>query len=41
MIRGTPLLVQLFIIFYGLPQIGLKIPSYPAAVIALSLNGGG
>ncbi len=40
-IRGTPLLVQLFIIFYGLPQIGLKIPSYPAAVIALSLNVGG
>ena len=41
MIRGTPLLVQLFIVFYGLPQIGLKIPSYPAAVIALSLNVGG
>jgi His/Glu/Gln/Arg/opine family amino acid ABC transporter permease subunit len=40
-IRGTPLLVQLFIIFYGLPQIGLKIPSYPAAIIALSLNVGG
>ncbi len=40
-IRGTPLLVQLFIVFYGLPQIGLKIPSYPAAVIALSLNVGG
>lgn len=41
LIRGTPLLVQLFIIFYGLPQIGIKIPSYPAAVIALSLNVGG
>jgi cystine transport system permease protein len=40
-IRGTPLLVQLFIVFYGLPQIGLKIPSYPAAIIALSLNVGG
>jgi L-cystine transport system substrate-binding protein/L-cystine transport system permease protein len=40
-IRGTPLLVQLFIIFYGLPQIGVKIPSYPAAIIALSLNVGG
>ena len=40
-IRGTPLLVQLFIVYYGLPQIGLKIPSYPAAVIALSLNVGG
>ena len=40
-IRGTPLLVQLFIVFYGLGQIGLKIPSYPAACIALSLNVGG
>jgi L-cystine transport system substrate-binding protein/L-cystine transport system permease protein len=40
-IRGTPLLVQLFIVFYGLPQIGLKIPSYPAACLALSLNVGG
>ena len=40
-IRGTPLLVQLFIVFYGLPEIGLKIPSYPAAIIALSLNVGG
>ncbi len=40
-IRGTPLLVQLFIVFYGLPEIGLKIPSYPAACIALSLNVGG
>ncbi len=37
-IRGTPLLVQLFIVFYGLPQIGLKIESYPAAVLAFSLN---
>jgi His/Glu/Gln/Arg/opine family amino acid ABC transporter permease subunit len=40
-IRGTPLLVQLFIVFYGLPQVGLKIPSVPAAVLALSLNVGG
>jgi His/Glu/Gln/Arg/opine family amino acid ABC transporter permease subunit len=40
-IRGTPLLVQLFIIFYGLPQLGLKIPSVPSAIIALSLNVGG
>jgi His/Glu/Gln/Arg/opine family amino acid ABC transporter permease subunit len=40
-IRGTPLLVQLFIVFYGLPQLGPKIPSFPAACIALSLNVGG
>lgn len=37
-IRGTPLLVQMFIFFYGLGQIGLKLDSYPAAVLALSLN---
>jgi cystine transport system permease protein len=37
-IRGTPLLVQLFIVFYGLPQIGLKFPPFTAALIALSLN---
>lgn len=40
-IRGTPLLVQLFIVFFGLGQIGLKIPSVPAAILALSLNVGG
>lgn len=37
-VRGTPLLVQLFIVFFGLPQIGIKFESYPAAVLALSLN---
>jgi cystine transport system permease protein len=37
-IRGTPLLVQLFIVFYGLPSIGVKIDPWPSAVIALSLN---
>lgn len=40
-IRGTPLLVQLFVIFYGLPSIGLTIPSWPSAIIAFSLNVGG
>jgi cystine transport system permease protein len=40
-IRGTPLLVQLFIFFYGLGQIGLKIDPVPAAILALSLNVGG
>ncbi|MBM7586389.1 cystine transport system permease protein [Bacillus pakistanensis] len=39
-IRGTPLLVQLFIIFYGLPSIGLKFDPFPSAVIAFSLNVG-
>ncbi|EIA20397.1 amino acid ABC transporter permease [Listeria fleischmannii] len=40
-IRGTPLLVQLFVIFYGLPTIGLKFDPFVAAVIAFSLNVGG
>jgi polar amino acid transport system permease protein len=38
-IRGTPLLVQLFIIFYGLPVVtGMRFPDFVAGVIALSLN---
>ena len=40
-IRGTPLLVQLFVIFYGLPSIGLVIDPWPSAIIAFSLNIGG
>lgn len=40
-IRGTPLLVQLFIVFYALPELGVKIDPFPAAVIAFSLNVGG
>ncbi|MEX0153310.1 amino acid ABC transporter permease [Microbacterium sp. LMI1-1-1.1] len=40
-IRGTPLLVQLFVIFYGLPAINITIDPFPAAVIAFSLNVGG
>lgn len=40
-IRGTPLLVQLFIVFYGLPQAGIDLDPYPAAIVALSLNVGG
>jgi cystine transport system permease protein len=39
-IRGTPLLVQLFIIYYGLPRIGVMFDAFPAAVIAFSLNEG-
>jgi len=40
-IRGTPLLVQLFIVFYALPQLGLVIDPFPSAIIAFSLNVGG
>ena len=39
-IRGTPLLVQLYIIFYGLPGLGILIDAFPAAVIAFSINVG-
>jgi cystine transport system permease protein len=37
-IRGTPLLVQLFLIFYALPQLGVKLDPFLAAVIAFSVN---
>ncbi len=40
-VRGTPLLVQLFVIFYGLPSLGATIPPWPSAVIAFSINVGG
>ena len=36
-IRAIPLLLQIFFIFFGLPAIGVKIPTFPAAVLALSL----
>lgn len=39
-IRGTPLLVQLFILFYGLGSVGVVIDPFPAAVIGFSLNVG-
>ncbi|UFT99685.1 amino acid ABC transporter permease [Radiobacillus kanasensis] len=39
-IRGTPLLVQLFIVFYGLPNLNVTIDPFPSAVIAFSLNVG-
>ena len=40
-IRGTPLLVQLFVIFYGLPAVGVVIDPWPSAIAAFSLNVGG
>ncbi|CAM3145597.1 amino acid ABC transporter permease [Filibacter tadaridae] len=39
-IRGTPLLVQLFILFFGLPTIGIVIDPFPAAIFGFSLNVG-
>jgi cystine transport system substrate-binding protein len=41
LIRGTPLLVQLYLIFFGLPSLGLTFNSFTAAIIAFSLNVGG
>lgn len=41
LIRGTPLLVQLFVVFYALPAIGLVVDPWPAATLAFSLNVGG
>jgi cystine transport system permease protein len=40
-IRGTPLLVQLFLIYYGLAQFGLRFDPITAALIGFSLNIGG
>lgn len=39
-IRGTPLLVQLMVIFYGLPSIGIVLEPFPAAIIVFSFNAG-
>lgn len=39
-IRGTPLLVQLFVVFYGLPNLGVTLEPFPAAVIVFSVNEG-
>jgi polar amino acid transport system substrate-binding protein len=38
LVRGTPLLIQLFFIFYGLPNVGIKFSPFMAAVIGLALN---
>ena len=37
-IRGTPLLVQLYIVFYGLPKVGIMLDAFPSAVVVLGLN---
>jgi polar amino acid transport system substrate-binding protein len=39
-VRGTPLLIQLFFIYYGLPNIGIRLQPFAAAVIGLALNYG-
>ena len=39
-IRGTPMLLQLFFFYYGLPFVGLKLSPFQAAIIGLGLNSG-
>lgn len=41
LIRGTPLLVQLFILYYGLPVYGIRLSPLMAALIGFSINSGG
>lgn len=37
-IRGTPLLVQLFLLYYGLPNVGVRLSALEAAILGLGLN---
>jgi len=39
-LRGTPLLLQILFIFFGLPLINVSIPRFPAAILAMVLNYG-
>jgi polar amino acid transport system permease protein len=39
-IRGTPMLVQLFLVYFGLPQIGIELSPFVASLIALGMNAG-
>ena len=39
-IRGTPLLVQLYIVFYGLPSVGISLDAFPAAILVFGFNEG-
>ena len=39
-IRGTPLLVQIYLIYFGLPSLGIALEPIPAGILALSLNVG-
>lgn len=39
-VRGTPLLTQIFLIYFGLPQLGIRFGPFTAGIIALGVNGG-
>jgi len=38
--RGTPLMIQLFVVYYGLPSFGIKIGTIPASILTMGLNSG-
>lgn len=38
--RGTPMILQLFVFYYGLPSVGIKLSPFQAAILGLSLNSG-
>ncbi|MEH3086562.1 MAG: amino acid ABC transporter permease [Xylophilus ampelinus] len=40
-IRGTPLLIQIFLVYFALPVVGINLPEFWAGVIALALNAAG
>ena len=37
-VRGTPLLIQLYLIYYGLPNVGIRLNAFTAAVLGLGFN---
>ena len=39
-VRGTPLLVQLYLVYFGLPDLGIMLPAFPCAVAVFALNEG-
>ena len=39
-VRGTPLLVQLYLVFYGLPSLGIVLEAFPTAVLVFGFNEG-
>ncbi len=40
LVRGTPLIVQIYFIFFGLPQLGIVLPAVPSGIVALGFNYG-
>ncbi|HEX6127486.1 MAG TPA: amino acid ABC transporter permease [Candidatus Limnocylindria bacterium] len=40
LVRGTPLIVQIFFVFFALPQFGIILPAIPAGIVALGFNYG-